>query len=71
MSTTTAIPDPTSTPTIGVPDAAKILGVSVRHAYAAVEAGEIPAIRVGKRIRIPTARFLATYPDLVAAVPAA
>ena len=53
------LPDPNAEPTITVARAATILGISVRHAYAAVEREEIPAIKVGRRIAIPTARFLA------------
>ena len=57
----TALPDPADTPTISVPEAAKILGVNARTVYNAVDRGECPSIRVGRIIRIPTARFLATY----------
>lgn len=60
-----AIPDPSAEPTIPVKRAAGILGISVRHAYSAVERDEIPSIKVGRKIVIPTARFLAKY-DLAA-----
>lgn len=53
-----ALPDPATEPTIDVPRAAAIVGISRRHAYAAVERGELPSIRIGGRIVIPTARFL-------------
>lgn len=59
------IPDPNAEPTIPVKRAAVILGISVRHAYSAVERDEIPSIKVGRKIVIPTARFLAKY-DLTA-----
>lgn len=52
------LPDPYSTPTIKVPQAAAVLGVSARALYSAVEAGTCPAIRVGRSVRIPTMRFL-------------
>lgn len=65
--TTRRIPDAATEPTISVKRAASVLGISVRHAYAAAERGEIPSIRVGRSIVVPTARFLETYPDLVAA----
>lgn len=55
------IPDPTAEPTIKVERAAQILGIARNSAYAAVERGEIPSIRIGKRLVIPTARFLATF----------
>jgi excisionase family DNA binding protein len=55
------LPDPQTQPTLTVPEAAQILGVIVRTVYNAVERNELPAIRVGRAIRIPTARFLAQY----------
>jgi excisionase family DNA binding protein len=55
------VPDPAIEPTISVARAAEILGVGVRTAYNAIERGELPAIRVGRAFRIPTARFLAAY----------
>jgi excisionase family DNA binding protein len=57
----TTLPDFTTQSTISVPEAAQLLGVNARTVYNAVERGECPAIRVGRVIRIPTARFLATY----------
>lgn len=65
-----AIPDAAAEPTIPVKRAAAILGISPRHAYAAVERGEIPSIRVGRKIVIPTARFLSRYDDLTPGDPA-
>lgn len=52
------LPDPDTEPTISVDRAAVIIGISRRCAYAAVEHGELPAVRIGKRIVIPTAKFL-------------
>jgi excisionase family DNA binding protein len=37
------------------PDAAKALGISKNHAYAAAKSGEIPVIRIGRRIRVSIA----------------
>ncbi len=56
-----ALPDPVAEPTITAERVAGVLGISVRGAYAAIERGEIPAIRVGRCVRVPTARFLAQY----------
>lgn len=53
-----ALPDPAVEPTIRVDRAAAILGISVRAVYNAAKEGRIPAIRVGGRVVIPTARFL-------------
>lgn len=61
LSPSRVLPDPVTEPTITVPKVAAILGVSRRHAYAAIERGEIPSIRVLGRIVVPTARFLAQY----------
>jgi excisionase family DNA binding protein len=47
-------------PVLTVKELAAILGVNVKTAYAAIEAGELPAIRVGKVIRIPT-NMLASF----------
>lgn len=52
------LPDPANEPTITVPRAGGIVGISRRAAYAAVERGEIPSIRIGGRVVVPTARFL-------------
>lgn len=67
MSTTTrrAVPDPVAEPTIKVSRAAAVLGIGLRSAYDAIERGELPAIRVGRAIRVPTAKFLRSY-DLAA-----
>jgi excisionase family DNA binding protein len=46
-------------PTISVEHAAKLLGVSRSAAYRAVAAGQLPCLRLGRRIYIPTARLLA------------
>jgi excisionase family DNA binding protein len=46
-------------PTISVEHAAKLLGVSRSAAYRAVAAGQLPHLRLGRRIYIPTARLLA------------
>jgi excisionase family DNA binding protein len=55
------IPDPALEPTINAARAAVLLGVSARAVYQAIERDEVPAIRVGRAVRIPTARFLTKY----------
>jgi hypothetical protein len=54
------VPDPASEPTITVDKASAVVGVSRRAGYDAVLRGDWPSIRVGRRLVIPTARFLAT-----------
>jgi len=56
-----SLPDPVAEPTITVERAAAVLGVSRRTGYAAAERGELPSVRVGRSIRVPTARFLRQY----------
>jgi excisionase family DNA binding protein len=41
--------------TCTVPEAAKILGISRGKAYGAAKSGEIPSIKIGKRIVVPIA----------------
>lgn len=45
-------------PTLTVTEAAEVLGVSRDSAYAAVRTGDIPSLRLGSRIVIPTAKLL-------------
>jgi excisionase family DNA binding protein len=40
-----------------VPEAAQLLGVSARTYYAAAARGEVPAIRVGRRLVVPGAQL--------------
>jgi len=56
-----SLPDPVAEPTITVERAAAVLGISRRSGYAAAERGELPSVRVGRSIRVPTARFLRQY----------
>lgn len=45
-------------PTLTVPQAGELLGISRRSAYRAAAAGHIPTIRLGRRILVPTALLL-------------
>jgi excisionase family DNA binding protein len=68
-----ALPDPDEEPTVTAGRWAAILGVSTRAVLYAVERGEIPAVRVGRRVVILTARALAQSglaPNKSEAVPA-
>ncbi len=58
--TTTIIPDMTAMPaTMTIPEAAELLGISRSAAYRAVTRGEIPTIRIGRRLLVPTAKLYA------------
>jgi len=50
-----AFPDPHLQPTLSVPAAGRYLGLGRAQAYAAANRGEIPTLRVGRRILVPTA----------------
>lgn len=43
--------------TLTVPEAALVLDVGRDAAYQAVQRGEIPVIKIGKHIRVPTAKL--------------
>jgi excisionase family DNA binding protein len=49
------IPDPDDQPTMSVEETAKALSLGRSTAYEGVRSGQIPSIRVGRRIRVPTA----------------
>lgn len=53
------LPDPTTEPTVTAARWATVIGVSTRAVLYAVERGEIPALRVGRAVRILTARAIA------------
>lgn len=45
-------------PTISVPHAGKLLGLGRAAAYGAAAAGQLPTIKFGRRLFVPTARLL-------------
>lgn len=59
---TTATPqmaDLLAKPTLSVVEAGKVLGIGRGAAYEAARRGQIPTIKLGERLRVPTARLLA------------
>jgi len=58
MSAQLKVPDPLETPTISVELAGQLLGMSRPSAYAAVQRGDIPSIKIGRRRIVPTAKLL-------------
>lgn len=48
------LPDPLRVPTVTVSRAAHLLGISRSAAYTAARRGDIPVIRIGHRILVPT-----------------
>ncbi|MCZ7525754.1 MAG: helix-turn-helix domain-containing protein [Acidimicrobiia bacterium] len=56
MTTASApIPEPSVAPVLPVEEAGRYLGLGRSAAYAAVARGEIPALRIGRRVVVPTA----------------
>jgi len=54
---TGSFPDPTSQPTMTVDETAPWLGVSRDAVYDACNRGDLPSLRVGRRVLVPTARL--------------
>lgn len=44
--------------TVTVPEAAAILGIGKNLAYAAVKSGDIPAVKLGRRLVVPVGALL-------------
>ena len=42
---------------ISVPQAAELLGISTRHAWTLVQSGELPVLRLGRRVLVPRERL--------------
>jgi hypothetical protein len=57
-------------PTTSVPSAGAILGLSRNASYLAAQRGEIPTLRFGNRLRVPTARLRQMIVDGVQPAPA-
>jgi len=47
--------------TLTVTEAAELLGISRATAYQAAHAGELPVVRIGRRILVSRARLLAQF----------
>lgn len=48
---------PLQKPTLRVEEAADLLGISRRSAYRACARGDIPSIRIGRRLVVPASRL--------------
>lgn len=49
------IPTPDERPTMTVAEAGQLLGLGRTASYAAAKYGQIPTIKIGKRLLVPTA----------------
>lgn len=45
-------------PTVTVEKAGELLGIGRRTAYKAANTGELPTVRIGRRLLVPTAKLL-------------
>ncbi|MBY5161459.1 helix-turn-helix domain-containing protein [Salsipaludibacter albus] len=45
-------------PTLSVEEASELLGISLRSAYKAAQTGELPTLRLGRRLLVPTPKLL-------------
>lgn len=52
------LPDPNTEPTVTVERAAGVLGISRGSAYEAARRGDIPTLRLGRRLLVPSAALL-------------
>lgn len=57
--TDSILPDPAKQPTVTVARTAAIFSMSTRATYDAIARGDIPSIRIGRRVVVPTARLVA------------
>jgi excisionase family DNA binding protein len=49
--------------TLSVPEAGKMVNLGKNVAYAAARAGQIPTQRFGRKLRVPTAKFMKMLSD--------
>jgi excisionase family DNA binding protein len=50
-------PTHTASPVLTVEEAAQLLRISRQSAYAAVRAGELPVVKIGRRLLVPRHRL--------------
>ncbi len=55
MQSKAPIPDPREVPTLSIEEAGAMIGLGRSGAYEAARRGEIPTLRFGRRLRVPTA----------------
>lgn len=53
------VPDPRVKPWMTVPQGGKVFGLDRAASYNAAKRGDIPTIRIGRRLFVPTAKLLA------------
>ena len=53
------LPDPATEPVLSVERAGSFMGLGRSAAYDAVRRGDLPSLRIGRRVVVPTARLRA------------
>lgn len=53
---------PFATLTVSIPEAATLLGISKNLAYEAAARGEIPTVKIGRRVLVPRAGLYRLHP---------
>lgn len=59
MATPRQLPDPEVEPWLSIPAAGEIFGLGRAASYEAARRGDLPTIRLGKRLLVPTAKLRA------------
>lgn len=49
------MPEPLASKTYRIEEAAQLLGIGRNHAYEAAKRGDLPVIKIGKRLLVPKA----------------
>lgn len=52
-----SLPAPSERPVLLVEEVARLLGISRSSGYQAVKNGDLPSIRIGRRVVVPTAKL--------------
>jgi len=61
--TPTPIDELKARPTLTVAETARVLGVGKNTAYEAIKRNELPSLKIGGRVLVPTARLFALLED--------
>jgi hypothetical protein len=59
VNTTTRVPDPAEEPILDVPRAGAFVGLGRSAAYDAARRGDLPTLKIGRRVVVPTAKLRA------------
>lgn len=63
------LPNAEQTPVLTIEEAASVLRISRSAAYAAASRGDLPVLRIGRALRVPTAQLVSMLSDPLASPP--